>query len=466
MPEERETILIVDDEADIRALLRDTLQREGYRCLEAASAIDALSILEHDIVDVTMLDIKIPGKSGLELLTDLKELYYIMPVVMATGISDMDTAVESLRRGAYDYLAKPFILNEVLHTIGKAADKARLEKELELHRNELEHKVEEQSRRIRKNFLASMAGLSFALEAKDPYTAGHSRRVAEIAHAIGSKMGLSKDELDDLHWGSLLHDLGKIAIRQDILNKPAKLTTKEYEHVMTHTIIGTSIIEPIVDNRKIADIVEYHHCHYDGRGFRQKIRGKNIPLLARIVAVADAYDAMTSKRAYRPALSREEALSEIRLTHGSQFDPEISDLFLTTSYQELFSNKKEILIADDEESIRLLVRSALSSSFTVVEASDGVEAIRIAQSRKPSLILMDILMPRKDGLAACHEIKSIIYTKDIPIIMLTGITHDLDRELCTQLGADDYITKPFAPDYLQEVVESMLTKRDILPCKA
>jgi len=279
-------------------------------------------------------------------------------------------------------------------------------------------------------------------------------------------MVLSEDELEDLHWGSLLHDIGKIAVRQDILNKPTTLTAEEYEHVMTHTVIGTSIVEPIVNNRRITDIVECHHYRYDGRGLKQRLKGKQIPLLARIVAVADAYDAMTSQRAFRPALSRKEALNEIRLAKGTQFDPVIADLFLTMSDSEVTPQKREILIADDEESIRLLVRSALGDDFTVIEASDGLEALKVAHTRKPALILMDILMPKKDGLAACHEIKSNVDIKDIPIVMLTGIAHDLDKELSTNLGADAYITKPFTPDYLHEKVKSTLAENDSLTCKA
>lgn len=466
MTEENATILIVDDEADIRDLIREVLQSEGYHCLEAANATAALSLLERETIDVVMLDIVMAGKSGLEMLSELKMLHPNVAVVMATGISDMDTAIECTRRGAIGYLTKPFKLSEVVRTVQQAADQARLERRPRDYHDQLERRVEEQARTIRKSFLASMAALSFALEAKDSYTAGHSRRVTDIANAIGLKMGLSEDELEDLHWGSLLHDIGKIAVRQDILNKPTTLTTEEYEHVMTHTVIGTSIVEPIVNNRRITDIVECHHYHYDGQGLKQRLKGKQIPRLARIVTVADAYDAMTSQRAFRPALSRKEALNEIRLAKGTQFDPVIADLFLTMSDSEVTPQKREILIADDEESIRLLVRSALGDHFTMIEASDGLEALKVAHTRKPALILMDILMPKKDGLAACHDIKSNVDTKDIPIVMLTGIAHDLDKELSTHLGADAYITKPFTPDYLHETVESTLAEHDSLTCKA
>lgn len=457
MVESKETILIVDDERDIRAFLREVLEGKGYLCLEASDAEQALGYLETNPVDIVLLDIIMLGKSGFDLLLESRARYPDMAVIMASGISDIDTAIECVRQGAYDYLIKPFTLNEVIHIVAKAAEKVKLQKQLDDYRYRLELEVEEQAQRIRRSFLASMAALSFALETKDPYTAGHSRRVAEISVAIGRKLNLDDDKLEDLRWGSLLHDIGKIAVNQCVLNKPSKLTKQEYEHVMSHTVVGTSIVGPIVNNRSITDIVELHHTRYDGFGFGQKSKGKDIPFLARIVAVADAYDAMTSERAYRPALSREEALDEIRLGMGSQFDPQVASVFLSMSESDIRHKKREILIADDEDSIRLLVRSALSDEFDVIEATNGLEAIEIAKNRNPSLIFMDILMPEKDGLEACHEIKSIPDTKAIPVVMLTGIAHELDKKLSTQLGADAYVTKPFTPDQLYDVIDSLIS---------
>lgn len=459
MAEITRTILIVDDEEDIRRFLSEVLKCEGYYCVEAANAEEALSYMEGNYTtDMALLDIRMPGKSGLELLPELRTRYPNTAIVMASGISDIDTAIECVRQGAYGYLTKPFTLNEVLHIVEKAMEKVRLERELIDSRHKLELEVGEQAQRIHESFLASMAALSFALEAKDPYTAGHSRRVAEISVAIGRKMNLREDELEDLHWGSILHDLGKLAVNQYILNKPGKLTDLEHEHVMSHTVVGASIVGPIVNNQRITDIIEYHHTHYDGRGLRQKLKGNHIPLLARIVAVADAYDAMTSERAYRPPLSGEEALSEIRLGMSSQFDPQVANVFLATPQSDIMLQKREIVIADDEESIRVLVGSTLSENFTVLEATNGLEAVEIAKNKKPSLIFMDILMPYKDGLDACCEIKSMSATKDIPVVMLTGIGHDLNRELGTQLGADAYITKPFTTDQLYDALELLLPK--------
>ena len=397
MAERKRTILIVDDEKDVRKLLHQRLKGEGYHCKEAGNADKALTYLGDSSTDLVLLDIKMPGKSGMELLPEIKEHYRDVVVIMATCISDMNTAIEFIRQGAYDYVTKPFNLDEVVHSVKRAMEKRRLELELQDYQQYLEQKVEEQAKEIRETFLGAMQALSFALEAKDSYIAGHSRRVTDIAMAIGKKLALKEDELEDLRWGSLLHDVGKIAVDPLIVNKPGKLTAEEYAHIMTHSIVGASIIGPVVRNKRITEVIEHHHAHHNGRGLNQKLKGKDIPLLARIVAVADAYDAMTSTRSYRAALSREEALAEIRRGVGRHFDPIVARAFLGMSAADIMPEKAKILIADDEESIRLLVRSVLSNDYIVIEAADGQEAVEAAQEQEPALILMDILMPKKDG---------------------------------------------------------------------
>jgi putative two-component system response regulator len=327
MSSQLETLLIVDDEAAIRKLLRQKLSREGYQCEEANNAEQALNILAASPIALVILDIKMPGKSGIDLLPEIKSGYLDTAVIMATAVTEVNTAIQCLKQGADDYICKPFNLEELSLAVQRALEKRRLQLEIREYQQYLEEKIEEQTGKIRKLFLGAIEALVFALESKDKYTGGHSRRVTEIALALGEELGLSPQDMEDLRWGSLLHDVGKIAIDQLIQNKPGKLTPEEYEHVMTHARVGAEIVRPIV-NKKIVEMIEHHHDHYDGDGLHQVIVGNDIPLGARIIAVADAFDAMISDRPYRSAMSTTEAIDEIKSFANTQFDPSVVAAFL------------------------------------------------------------------------------------------------------------------------------------------
>jgi len=334
MAKKAERILIVDDEATIRRLIRQKLSREGYQCHEAGSAEQAREKLASDLTELIILDIRMPGKSGMELLPEIRASYPDTAVIMATAVADIDIAIQCMKGGAYDYIAKPFNLDEMVLSVNRALEKRKLELEIRDYQQHLEQKVEEQTAEIRRVFLGAIEALVFALEAKDKYTAGHSRRVTEIAVAIGKELGLPPADIEDLHWGGLLHDVGKIAVDQLIQNKPGKLTPEEYEHIMIHDHVGAGIVKPVV-NDKVVEMIEHHHDRYDGRGLHQVAAGKAIPLGARVLAVADAFDAMTSDRPYRSALPIEKALDEIRRCASTQFDPVVADVFLKIPVAEI-----------------------------------------------------------------------------------------------------------------------------------
>ena len=324
-----QTVLIVDDEVTIRRLLHQKLAREGYRCLEADNAEAALRELRDRPADAVILDVRMPGKSGIELLPEIVSRYPDTAVIMATAVTESSVAIQCMREGADDYICKPFNLDEVSLSIQRALEKRHLQFQIKQYQQHLESKVEAQTAEIRKLFLGAIESLVAALEAKDRYTAGHSRRVAEIAVTIGNELALSTDDIEDLRWGGLLHDVGKIAVDQLIQNKPGRLTRGEYEHIMIHAHVGAGIVSAVV-NEKVVDMIEHHHDHYNGGGLHQAVAGTDIPLAARILAVADAYDAMTSERPYRTAMSVEDAMAEIREHMGTQFDPVVATAFLKT----------------------------------------------------------------------------------------------------------------------------------------
>jgi putative nucleotidyltransferase with HDIG domain len=327
MANKEERILVVDDEAMVRKLLCQKLSREGYQCDEAGSADQALVKLKEVAVELVILDIKMPGKSGVELLPEIKAGYPDTAVMMATALTDVNIVTQCMKQGAYDYICKPFDLSEVVLSVEGVLNKRKLELEIRKYQKHLEQRVGEQTKEVRKVFLGAIEALAFAIEAKDKYTAGHSRRVTEIAVAIGKELGLSAADMEDLRWGGLLHDVGKIAVDQLIQNKPGELTSEEYEHIMTHPHVGAGIVKPVV-NDKVVEMIEHHHDYYDGSGMNQVGKGKDIPIGARILAVADAFDAMTSDRPYRSAMSIADALGEIKRCAGTQFDPAVVEAFL------------------------------------------------------------------------------------------------------------------------------------------
>jgi putative nucleotidyltransferase with HDIG domain len=331
MTQRQEKILAVDDEPVIRKLLCAKLSTEGYVCLMAGDADQALKEIASSRPDLVILDINMPGKSGTALLAEIMATFPDTAVIMATAISDSHTAIHCMKEGAYDYLIKPFDLDDVVLSVDRALEKKRLEHENKDYQQHLEDKVEKQSIKIRASFINSVTSLAYALEAKDKYTSGHSQRVTDMAVAIARKLDLPKENIEKIKLAGLLHDIGKIGVREAILNKAGTLTDEEFQHVKRHCEKGDRILSPIVEDEDISRMVRHHHEHWDGKGYPDGLSGQQIPQGARVLSVADAYDAMTSERPYRKAMNRDEARAEITRFAGSQFDPGIVNAFLEIS---------------------------------------------------------------------------------------------------------------------------------------
>jgi HD-GYP domain-containing protein (c-di-GMP phosphodiesterase class II) len=228
--------------------------------------------------------------------------------------------------GAMDYLTKPFHLEEVRARVAQALEKRRLVLENRGYQQSLQEKVAVQARRLEELFLASVQSLAEALEVKDPYTRGHSIRVSHYSVVIAKELGLGGELLRRIELGGHVHDIGKIGVREEVLNKPGKLTDEEYKHIMTHPVVGWRILAPLLgETPEALNIVRSHHERFDGRGIPDGLSGTRIPLEARIAAAADSFDAMASDRPYRPGLSMGDAIAEIVRCRGTQFDPDIVD---------------------------------------------------------------------------------------------------------------------------------------------
>jgi putative two-component system response regulator len=328
MADELQKVLIVDDEASIRRLVMAKLTGSGYQCIEAGNAAQALDKLNTEPVSLILLDIKMPGKSGIELLPEIKARFPDTAVVMATATADVTTAIACMQHGAYDYITKPFDLDDLMHSVRRALEKRRLEIENREYHVHLQDKVAEQAGRIRASFFNTIRALNNALEARDKYTSGHSQRVTDLAAAITRQMRLTPEVSESIVLAGMLHDIGKIGIGEAILNKPAALTDFEYREIKKHPEIGERIMGPVAADEEILQCVRHHHEHFDGSGYPDGLAGEKIPLGARILAVADAFEAMTSERPYRKALSPEAAFAEIERGKGTQFDPEIAEILL------------------------------------------------------------------------------------------------------------------------------------------
>ena len=328
MADELQKILIVDDEASIRRLVMAKLTAAGYKCVEAGNAEQALDKLNTEPIALVLLDIKMPGKTGIELLPEIKTRFPDTAVVMATAMADVATAIECIQHGAYDYLTKPFDLEDLLHSAERALEKRRLEIENREYQVHLQDKVAEQAGRIRASFFNAIRALNNALEARDKYTSGHSQRVTELAAVITRRLGLSPEATDSIVLAGMVHDIGKIGINEAILNKPSALTDDEFLEIKKHPEIGERILAPVAADEEILKFVRNHHEHFDGSSYPDGLAGEKIPLGARIIGVADAFEAMTSERPYRKALSADTAFAEIERCKGTQFDPNIADILL------------------------------------------------------------------------------------------------------------------------------------------
>ena len=328
-------ILIVDDEDSMRSILLRQLEAEGSECVACPTAMDALRKIKDNHFSLVISDIMMPGMSGMEFLRRVKSEDPEIAFIMITGLMDINTAVDSLRIGACDFITKPFEFPALKHAVRRALERRSLVLENRSYREGLERKVRERTcelngalHDVEESYKITLEALVTALDAREHETQAHSQRVREYTLTLARKLGLKHDDLIQTGRGALLHDLGKIGVPDSILLKPGKLNEDEWVEMRKHPQIGYNILQSIEFLSPSAEIVLCHQERWDGRGYPNGLAGLDIPLGARIFAIVDTMDAMTSNRPYRAALSFEEALAEIRAFSGTQFDPRIAEAFL------------------------------------------------------------------------------------------------------------------------------------------
>jgi putative two-component system response regulator len=328
-------VTVVDDEPWMVDVLVRAARSWNYRCQAATSAEQALALLEQQPTPVVVTDLRMPGRGGLWLVRETQRRWPEIHVIVVTAGQDSDAAIACLNAGAQRYFLKPINLDEFRHALAMTLRTYRLEREREQYRQQLEQQVRRQTHQLRQTYLSAIDSLVRTLEARDPYTTGHSLRVRRYSLRLAKVLGLDRQQVQQLSLAAKLHDIGKVGIPEVILNKPSRLTQDEFCQIREHPIIGERILSPIIRNPAILAAIRGHHERLDGSGYPDGLHGSRLPVLARILAISDCFDALTSSRAYRDALPVFQALDILRAGAGTQFDPEFVRAFLDVAMEAL-----------------------------------------------------------------------------------------------------------------------------------
>jgi putative two-component system response regulator len=493
------TVLVVDDDSTLRLAIVRMLERDGYACLEAASAADARAILEETAAEVEAIlcDIQMPGESGLDLLRSLVADHPTLAVVMMTGLTDAPTALMAVEIGADGYLVKPFDRVELLIAVATGIKRRSLEHTRNLLAEGHERAVlrardltatldqfdalatgtlveEELPPRNRATGYADggigelIDRLSRAVSLRHEETAQHLERMSRYTVVLAEAVGFDAVPADDLRLAAALHDVGKIGIPDSVLMKPGRLNASEFAVIQKHASYGYRLLagsqSPLLT--EAATIALCHHEWWDGSGYPLGIKGEEIAVTARIVAVTDVFDALTSDRVYRPRHTFEDALAIMREGRGRQFDPRIFDAFtesletfaaIAAEYPERAPDDQRVrvLVVDDHEIFvdSLVRRLMLEDDLLVVGVAGTVEAARQASTTyEPDVVLMDFELPDGDGAEATEHIKR--YSPEVKVVMLTARTDQAALVRALAAGCSGFVTKGESPDRLVSAIHS------------
>jgi putative two-component system response regulator len=342
-------ILIVDDEVIVREVLARKLTSLGYDCQYCESGQTAFDLLANKNFDLVLADVLMPEIGGVAFLEKAMTLCPDVAVILVTSVVDIEIAVDSLKDGAYDYITKPFSLEEVSISVARALEKRRLLIDNRNYQRILEEQVASRSRQLKEalgvlehTYHSTLVALSRALDSRDADSDGHSLRVTVYTKRLAQKLGLIEADTRIIEHGVLLHDIGKIGIPDDLLRKPGKLNEGEWLLIRKHPEIGYRILSSIKFLKGAAQLVWHHHERYDGKGYPLQLKGDEINLGARIFAVADALDDLTSNRPFQAAISFEEAMHEIEKMSGAQLDPGLTKAFLEIPVSEWKEIRREV----------------------------------------------------------------------------------------------------------------------------
>jgi putative two-component system response regulator len=345
------TLLVVDDEEAIRSAVRKYLVLQGYEVAVAASGEEALAILQRQKVTAVLLDVNLPGTNGIDLVPRILEIDPTVALLMLTAVNDATSAALCMQRGALDYLIKPIDLTHLGRAVRRALERrhAMLEGQQATQRfnEEVAHRVAERGAEQttqERISVATLEALVNALEAKDPHLRGHSVRVADLSASVAAYLGRPDEEVEAIRAAGRLHDIGKIGIREEILNKQGPLSDEEYEHVKQHVLVGSQILAPLVHLRDVIAFVRSHHERWDGFGYPDRLAGEAIPLGARIIGAAEVFDALTTSRPYQEKMAPARAVERMRDLVGTAIDPAVHE-----ALEAVVSRRQALVFLDDPQ---------------------------------------------------------------------------------------------------------------------
>ncbi len=319
---ESSRVLVVDDDNFLNKIIADALADKNIDVDQAEDGVQATLLLENNKYDLVLCDIVMPGVDGLKILHFIRERDPELPFIMVTSQSDMKSVLKAIRLGISDYITKPFDVQELGWRVEKALERSRLLRVERNYKKNLEQMLLQQAEENRRLFFEAVESLVKTLEAKDVYTRGHSIRVTLYAMGFVKHIGLSFEEATDIQVGARLHDIGKISINDVTLNKRGGLTDEEYGEIKKHPETSCSILKPIINDETL-EIILHHHERWDGRGYPEGLAGEKIPFGARVLCLADAFDAISSERSYKASLPFEESIVEIKSGSGAYFSPDL-----------------------------------------------------------------------------------------------------------------------------------------------
>lgn len=428
----QKSILIISNEPGVRDMLSGILGDAGFRVSLAASGAEAVKIASNSSPDFVLCEQFLPDCSGVELKRRLLRLSPNFRIIVLSSFTIIRSSDDVLRFGSSDFILDQRELLDLLEAA--AEDRAPV----------LPPVTDDHLKKCLIDTIDVLVGL---LEVNDPFFGGNSHITMEYARSVAEEMKLTKELVDEIVVASLLHDIGRVGIRSEILMGKMEISEDEYNTVKSHCENGAHLLDSIDFPWKVKPIIVHHHERFDGKGYPGGLKGREIPLGARIMSVVDAYAAMTANRPYRKSLKKEEAIAELHRNVGTQFDPEVVEVFTRVVEQKYsfrgVGEKPKILLVDDEvDYLTLLKLRLVNEGFDVVVTDKGAEALSLVEREQPDLVIADVVMPGMDGLAMYRKLRELPGVGETPLLFLSGRNETGMKVEALHLGAEDYLIKP------------------------